>query len=249
MNPTTLFRDFSDKAKGLIEAGSKHTKKGLATATLVGASFLPTNNSLAQDGFVNLTSNKTNSAEVTTAELAGKTKAITNRSLSENPLYVDYKAKVRMEVDKALPNNIPDRDKTLNIFAGSITDQVLRGPEDFTNDEFSKYVNKIYNQAMNDFKGDISKLGSIAGTLSYVQGTRSENGNPSGNPIFTQVQLDRLFDYHDYNVSLRAAGSALGGMTQGGKTSEQMRSLSDKLLNHFLVPQRELKADITMLRP
>lgn len=95
MNPTitTKFTELPARAKGLIKAGSKHAKKGLATATLVGASLLPTT-ATAQDGSVSFTSNKpslsVNEAAAneldailngsSTADLAGRTRINSSNS-------------------------------------------------------------------------------------------------------------------------------------------------------------------------
>lgn len=161
------------------------------------------------------------------------------KSLSENPVYKDYKENVAKLVDKALPQNIPDREDYVRIMSNATTDLVFKGPESFkTPWEYSNYISGIFEKAYKAFNGDVEKFGAMTTSVSYLQGTRTEEGTPSREAVFTRGQLDRLFAYPDYSKSREVIGRLSGGKKIGLSTEILRKQYSEPYINKYLVSSR-----------
>jgi len=180
------------------------------------------------------------SSDYESYERSASTEAKVYKSLSENPVYENYKENVAKLVDKALPQNIPNRGEYVKILSNATTNLVFKGPESFKTDwEYSNYINGIFEKAYKSFNGDADKFGSMTTTVSYLQGTRASEDAPSRRAVFTREQLDRLFNYPDYNQSLKTIGSLNDGMKTYKLSPEVLRTkYSDRYIDKYLVTSR-----------
>jgi hypothetical protein len=180
MNPTTLLRDFSDQAKGLIEAGSKHTKKGLAhtkkglaTATLVGASFLPTTAN-AQDGNVRLVSDtsRNNGSEIAKApdmsindilNSIGTLEKNSKTNKTTSPVLKDaaYEARLQSIIDNATKAGVlKSRDDFSNTFV--VAGKSISQPNE---EAYNAYVEDLKTRTREAFPDNAGKFSSLLSAI------------------------------------------------------------------------------------
>jgi hypothetical protein len=160
-----------------------------------------------------------------------------HEAYSKDPRFADYEAYVRSRVEQILPKDIPNRDKVLNIFANGTVDKVFNDPNSMKSDEYSQYVSKIYQNARNSFGDGYKQFGSFVTTMATVQGGRNippQYTKPSNQAIFNLNQATALLMHNNYNDSFDAIGYAAGGVTNGGRTAEQVSELSERILEKYI---------------